>query len=260
MKIYRGLKFPGIMSVLVGLFWTLDHNSYGPIAIALGIIFTTLAIFKKEEHNSNIFSIIVVAALAIMLILEYFIVQVQNITFYTILLIMSISTFLIFHFSLKPQNLLSQREKIISWTGSILFGISFFGVMGIIFNNFNLSIILGVSMSIMFVISLFIRKRLFKDDALENEFSEEYIIKDPEEYWFRYEVGKMPKPLSWQGWACYGIMFLSPFVILILSRDPTVTTVIAVAFIITIMIIAMLKSNYRECIREYKESLKENDK
>ena len=256
MKEYKGLKFPGIITAIAGLFWTLDHNSFGPVMMVFGIIITTLAIFKNKEQNNKLVGIIVAAALVIMLTLEYFIVPVQNTTFYALLVIMSIGTFLTFYFSLKPQNFSTQREKILSWTGSILFSISFFGMMGIIFNNFNLSIIIGVSVLVMFVISLLIRRRLFKDEALQYEFSEAYTT-DPEKHWFRYKIGGgMPKPVSWQGWVCYGIMFLSPFVILIISGDPTITTVITVAVILVIMMISMLKSNYRESVREYRENLK----
>lgn len=255
MKNYKGLKSSGILTIILGLFWTLTKNSYGPIIMALGIIFTAFFIFKDKKQNV-MFSIIMAAALTGMLTLEYFLVPIQNTTFYLFLLIISLSIFITFYFSLKPQNLLTKGEKILSWTGSILFAVSLFGLMGIIFNNFRLSLLIGVFALIIFVIGRLIRRRLFKDNALKYEFNEDYTTRDPEKYWFKYEVGGMPKPVCWQGWVCYSIIFLSPFVVLIFDGDPTTAIVIAVAVIFVVTIIAILKSNYRESIREYREDLK----
>jgi hypothetical protein len=110
---------------LLGLGWTLTENPLGPIAMAFGIIIVTLPIFKDNKQNVT-FSIIMVATLAMMLTLEYFLVPIQNTIFYVFLLIMSLCYFLTFYYSLKPQNQLTKREKILCWTGTILGGYKFF--------------------------------------------------------------------------------------------------------------------------------------
>ncbi len=252
-NIYDKLKFLGITVLILGLMNILtNHDAFGPLMMTFGIIFATFAIFKNKQRNRIVYSMIIVAALALMLILESFIVPIQNTIFYLLLLIMSICTFLTFYFSLKPQNLLTHKEKLLSWTGSALFGISLFGVMGFIFNNFTISIIVGAFAVIMIIVSLLIRRKAFKD----NEFNET-STRDTKEYWFKYKIGRgMPKPIRWQGWACYGIIFLSPLVIIFSNEDLTIDTIIIFAIIITVMIVTMLKSNYREIIMEYKENLK----
>jgi len=252
MKNYYGnLKSSGIITAILGLFLTLGHSSYGPLMMTFGIIFTTFAIFKNKKYNRTIYSMIIIAALTLMLTLEYFIVPIQNTIFYILLLLMSIGIFLTFYFSLKPQNHLTQREKILAWTGSALFGISLLGVMGFIFNNFVLSIIIGAFALIMIIVSLLIRRRTFKDD----EFNEVYTTKkDTKEYWFKYKIGRgMPKPVRWQGWACYAIIFMSPLVIIFFNEDLTIDTIIIFAILLTVITITMLKSNYREIVREYKK-------
>ena len=169
---------------------------------------------------------------------------------------MSLGTFMTFYFSLKPQNLLSKREKILAWTGSILGVISLFSLMGIIFNNFRISLIIGVFTLIMVVISLLTRRKISKEKALKDEFDEEFTTEKVEEYWFRYEIGGMPKPVRWQGWACYVIIFLSPFVVLIFDNDLDTAFVIILAIISVFIVISMLKSNYKESIMKYREDLK----
>lgn len=252
MKNYKGLKSSGILTALLGLLWTLTNKSYGPIMMAFGIIILTFYIFKDKKQNITA-SMIMAATLAVMLTLEYFLVPIQNTTFYIFLLIMSLGTFMTFYFSLKPQNLFSKREKILSWTGSLLFLVSLFGLMGLIFNNFIISLIIGAFTLTLVVISLLIRRRMSKDEVLKDEFDEEFIRKEPEEYWFRYEIGGRPKPLCWQGWACCVMMFLAPLVVLIFDRDLNTAFIIILTIIFAFIIISMLKSNYRENIMEYKE-------
>lgn len=166
----KNLKFIGLMNALFGLLWTLDNHSFGPIMMTFGIIIATFAIFKDKDQNNMAVSIIA-ATLALMLILEYFLMPLQNTLFYVLLLIMSIGTFLVFHFSLKPQNLLTKREKIVSWTGTILFSISLFILMGIIYSNFALSLIIGTFTLIIIIISQLIRRRKLKDNKLKTELS-----------------------------------------------------------------------------------------
>lgn len=248
---YKSLKYPAIFAVLLSLFYTLDHKPFGPIMLAWGIIVVTI-VFKGKIRDITA-TLIMITALAVMVILEYFLVPLENTTFYTLLLIMSLGTILTFYFSLKPQNLLSKRQKFLSWTGAILFGISLFSLMGIIWNNFQLSLIMGVLTFSMLLIGMLIRRRIPKD---KDEFNEAVTTINPDEYWFRYEFGGFPKPVRWQGWACYIIMFLSPFIVLIFDRNPDTALVIILVAVFTVIIIAMLKSNYREIIMKYREDLK----
>ena len=255
MKNYKGLKTSGILIALSGLLEVFNNNSYGPIMMAFGIFIVTFISFKDKKQDITA-GIIIAATLAVMLTLEYFLVPIQNTTFYMLLLIMSLGIFISFYFSLKPQNLLSKREKILAWTGSILGGISLFSLMGIIFNNFRISLIIGVFTLIMIVIGRLIRRKISKEKALKDEFDEEFTTEKVEEYWFRYEIGGIPKPVRWQGWACYVIIFLSPFVVLIFDNDLDTAFVIILAIIFAFIAISMLKSNYKESIMKYKEDLK----
>jgi hypothetical protein len=234
---------------VIGFVNTLAHAVFGPIMLALGITFVT-HVFKDKIQDTTT-SIIIVAALALMIILEYFIVPLENTAFYILLFIMSLGTFLTFYFSQKPQNLLNKQEKIISWTGAILFLISLFGLMGIIQNNFQLSLIMGAFTVIMIVLGILIRRRIPKDKDDSNEAG-----RKTSEYWFKHEIGGLAKPVRWQGWVCYGIMFLSPFVVMIFDRNPDTAVVIILAIIFTVILIIMLKSNYRENLMKYREDLK----
>lgn len=242
------MKYPAIISVLLSLFYTLDHKPFGPIMLMWGIIFVTLVFRGKIKDITA--TLIMVAALAVMVILEYFLVPMENTTFYILLLIMSLGTILTFYFSLKPQNLLSKREKFLSWTGAILFGISLFGLMGILWNNFQLSIIIGAFTVGTLLVGMLIRRRIPID---KDEFNETVTTRNPDECWFRYEIGGFPKPVCWQGWACYIIMFLSPFIVLIFDRNPNSALVIILVIVFAVIIITMLKSNYKEIIRKYRE-------
>jgi hypothetical protein len=255
MKNYKGLRTSGILIVLTGLLGVFNNNSYAPIMMAFGILIVTFYIFKDKKQDITA-GIIMAATLAVMLTLEYFLVPIQNTTFYILLLVMSLGIFITFYFSLRPQNLLFKREKILAWTGSILGGISLFGLIGIIFNNFKVSLLIGVFTFIMIVISLLIRRKISKENALKDEFDEEFITEKVEEYWFKYKIGGMPKPVRWQGWACYVIIFLTPFVVLIFDNDPDTAIVITLTIIFTFIVVSMLKSNYKENIMKYREDLK----
>jgi hypothetical protein len=254
MKNYRGLKTSGILMVFLGLSSTLSNRSYGPITMAFGMIIITFYIFKDKNKNITA-SIVMAATLVMMLTLEY-LLPIQNTRFYIFLLIMSLGALITFYFSLKPQTSLSKREKTLAWTGSILFAISLLGLMDISFNNFTLSLVIGVFILIMVLIGWLIRRKISEEEALKDEFDEEFIRKEPEEYWFRYEIGGSPKPLRWQGWACCVVMFLSPLVVLIFDRDLNTAFVIILAIIFAFIIISMLKSNYRESIMKYREDQK----
>lgn len=161
-----------------------------------------------------------------------------------------------FYYSFKAQNLHNQQAKILSCTGSILFGISLFILTGIILDNLTLSLISGVAVSIIVVVAFLIRRSLPKDDTIPDEFDEEFTDEKPEKYWFKYEKGGFPKPVSWQGWVCDLILFSSPVVVIIFINNLEIGMVLVFAIIVTFMILLMLKSNYREIMMEYRKDLK----
>ncbi len=235
--------------ILLGLSF---HNALSPIAIALGIIFVSLNLYKnKQQINSTVYRMIIIGSLALMIIVEYFLVPLQNTIFYVFLIMIAMGTYLTFYFSVISKERLTSNNKILAWIGSILFIIGFSGVFGISSNNLTIALILGVLVLIFVLVSLLIRRRISKDIVLENEFTEvNSTQRDIKEEWFKFEVGSIPKPVRWQGWACYIIFFISPFLVLILDPNPTTGTVIIVALITIIIIVAMFKSNYRESARE----------
>jgi hypothetical protein len=240
-------------SILIFILLALSfHNALSPIVIALGIIFATLNIYKnKQQIDSTVYSMIIVGSLALMIIVEYFLVPLQNTIFYVFIIMIAIGIFLTFYFSVISKERLTSKNKILAWTGSILFIIGLSGVFGISSNNLTIPLILGVLVLIFVLVSFVIRRRINKDNALENEFTEvNSTQRSIKEEWFKFKVGSLPKPVRWQGWACYIIFFISPFFVLILDPNPTTGTVIIVALIVILITIAMFKSNYRESARE----------
>jgi len=260
MKINKNSIYSSIIGALLGLFLTICGVYYGPIMMAFGVIFASFYIIRnKGQHNIVLFSGITVVTLLIMFILEYFVLNVQNTLFYELLLIMSLGLILSSIFSFKSQAILTQGEKILAWTGNILFLLSFFGLMGIIFNDFRGSLILSVLILIFLMFSLLLRRRISKEEELENEFDEIYPAEENNKsYWFSYKVGGFPRPVSLHGWACYGIILLSPL-IMIIFKDPTLDTAFIVAIIFGVVLISILKSNYREVVKEYRENLKKEN-
>lgn len=155
----NGLMFPGIITALVGLGGTYIQNPSGPIMIALGIILVITDIFKNKKHSKPFYSVIVGIILAIMFILEYFLVPMQNTIFYALLLIMSIGAFLGFHFAFVSKDHSTRMEKILSWTGMGLFGISLLGLLGFISNDYTLALIMGSIVLIIVGIGFLARKK-----------------------------------------------------------------------------------------------------
>jgi hypothetical protein len=250
----KNLRLSSIILIIVALFWTLSKNPMGPIFLALAVLIIPYNFFKSR--NRAFYIIITAVILAVMILAEYFLVHIQNTVFYILLLTMNIGIFVSFYFYyLFPKDQITKRIKILSWTGSILFIISLSGLMGIIFNNFMITLILIVFTLIAVLLGRLIRRKISKD-ALKEDFDDVYYTKDPEEYWFRYEVGGIPRPLRWQGWVWYGIIFLSPFLVLIFDNDPNTGVFIIVASFLFGFIISILKSNYRESIAKYRENLK----
>ena len=146
----------------------IDPSLIEPVNITLFIILATLSVFKiKNYNNQQIYDIIVLIALAIMLIGESLILP-PNMILYLLIGIITIGLFIFAHYSLKSENDLTKREKIILWTGLILFIISYFSLIGVILNNFTIVIIMGVFILILIVINRLIRRRRLKNNALKN--------------------------------------------------------------------------------------------
>ena len=244
-----------LILILMGLSF---HNALSPIAIVLGIMLFSLNMYKnKQQISSTVYTMILIGSLALMILVEYFLVPLQNTIFYLFIIMIAIGTFLTFYFYVTSKERLTSNNKILAWTGSILFSIGFFGVFGITLNNLTITLILGVLVLILVLVGLVIRRRINKDNDLKNEYIEvDSTQRDIKEEWFKYEVGSIPKPVCWKGWACYIILFISPFLVLTLDLNPTIDTVIIAAIIIIIITIAIFKSNYRESVRKYRENLR----
>lgn len=256
MKNYKGLKYSTIFMILLGLFSAvLAQNSMGPLIMFVGIIMFTFIMFRGKNQNITV-GIILAVASALMFTLEYFILPLQNTVFYILLLTMSSGIILTCYYSLKPQNPPNNQVKVLSWTGSFVFAVSLFILMGIIFNNLTLSLIMGVATIIMLVTSWLIRRSIPQDDTSSDELNEGFTNENPEKYWLKYKVGGFPKPVRWQGWLCMVILFSSPFVVIIFTRSVETAMVIVLTIMAVVMAVIMLKSNYRKIIREYREDLK----
>lgn len=153
----------GFMLLIVGSLNILTNDQLsGPIFIALGLITIISSIFRSRKYfNKIIYSITIVAVLALMLIGEYILSPAQNTIFYVLLLIMAIGILLGYYFSLKSQNFFTKKEKFLMGTGLVLFGVSFIILIGLIDNNFTLSLITGIFVSISIFIGLLLRKWRF---------------------------------------------------------------------------------------------------
>jgi hypothetical protein len=158
---YTFLQIFGLVLVIWGLWGILYEGYYsGPISVALGIIIFISSTFKSKTYNNRmVYNLIVLVALVILLIGEYFLVPIQNTIFYVLLLMMTVALFIASYFFLTPENVQNKREKIGMWAGLIIFLITFFALDGAINSDFTVSIIGGVIMSIAIAIGLLIRRK-----------------------------------------------------------------------------------------------------
>lgn len=248
---FKGLKFTGILIILMSIGFMLSHNPIGPTMVVLGIFSITFHIISGKEQNTAS-TIIFASSFALMFVLEYFLVELQDITIYVLLMLWSMCFFVTFYYSLKPQNSLTKGENYIIWAAIILSIACFLYIIGISY-NINLLLVTGLLVFIIAVIGILSRRNFFKNDEFEDEFDESSITEETNEYWFKY--GKILKPVHWQGWVLYCIIFLSILLILIFVRDATISVVITVAIIIVGIIIAMIKSDYKEMIKEFRKNL-----
>ncbi len=249
---FKGFKFTGILAILMSIGFMLSHNPIGPIAMFIGIIFITFNIIIGKEQNTAS-AIILAATIAVMFLLEYFLVELQDITIYLLLIVWSICLFTAFYYSLKPPNQLTKRENYIIWAIIILSVACLAYIIGISY-NINLSLVTGFLVFIIAIIGILIRKKFFISDKLDDEFDESSITKEPKEYWYKYKTWGM-KPVRWQGWALYGIIFLSLSITLIFVRDATISVAMGVAIIFVGIIITIIKSDYIEWAREIRKNL-----
>ena len=172
---YKNLRQSSIIMFVLALLWTLGKNPLGPIFLALGMILIVYSFFKSR--NRAFYMIIMAVILALMILGEYLLIHVQNTMFYIFLLIMSIGIFMTFYFSSFSNDQISKKPKKLSWTGSILVIISFPVLMGIILNNFMITLIIIVFTLIVVLVSLIIRRRISKGNALKDDFNNAYNAK-----------------------------------------------------------------------------------
>lgn len=249
---FKGFKFTGILAILMSIGFMLSHNPIGPMMVVLGIFLITFHIIIGKERNTTS-AIILAATFAVMFVLEYFLVELRDITIYLLLIVWSTCLFTAFYYSLKPQNHLTKRENHIIWTITILSVACLVYIVGISY-NINLSLVTGFLVFIIAIIGILIRKNFFIYDKFDDEFDDSSITKEPKEYWYKYKTWGM-KPVRWQGWALYGIIFLSLFMALIFVRDATIFVAIGVTIIIFGIVVAMIKSDYIEWAKEFRKNL-----
>jgi len=163
MKIKGNLKFLGVLLMLTGLLslLTFDQIVLSPIFIVMGITFIIIDVFRNNSYNKTFYNIIIVILLVLMVIGEYFIMPMANIWFYICILMVSIGIFSTSYLSLTPQKMITKREKIFSWIGTIIFSIGFLGLFSFIYTDFTIAIIATIIVIITVIISLLIRKKKF---------------------------------------------------------------------------------------------------
>ncbi len=161
MKIIGNLKFLGALIMLTGLFSIFYQIVISPIFIVMGITLIITDVFRNNNYNKAVYNIIIVILLVLMVIGEHFIMLMANIWFYICILMVSIGIFSMGYFSLTIQERSTKREKTLSWIGTILFSIGFFGLFSFIYTDFRIAIITAIIVTITVIISLLIRKKKF---------------------------------------------------------------------------------------------------
>jgi hypothetical protein len=154
---FKGFKYTGILTILISIGFMLSHNPIGPMMVVIGIFLIIFNIIIEKEHNTAS-TIILAASFAVMFVLEYFLVELQDITIYLLLIVWSICFFMAFYYSLKPQNQLTKRENYIIWVITILSVACLVYIVGISY-NINLSLVTGFLVFIIVIIGILIRKK-----------------------------------------------------------------------------------------------------
>lgn len=154
----------GFILVLQGLLSLLsdDRLFNAPIFIALGIILVISSIFEiKKYHNRTIYTSIVGVILAMMLIGEYFLVPTGSTIFYVLIVIMTVTLFIPAYILFIPEGRQNKTEKTLSLVGLTIFFLELFILYGVVYNDFKLSLYVGVFVLLTFLIVFLIRKWRF---------------------------------------------------------------------------------------------------
>ena len=168
MKAYRNLQLMGFLLFISGLMGTLlgfismsNSALLGPVFLAMGVIFAAAGTFKSKEYcNRNLYMIIVAAAIAALLIGEYLFAPAQNrLIFFILTVMMAISFVVMSYFLLIPEKNYTRKEKIWSWSASILFVVALYGMLAVICDNFITILAIGLFATIMLVILTLIGRR-----------------------------------------------------------------------------------------------------
>jgi len=161
-------NIPSLLSafilVMLGSLSILTNNQLfsGPIFLTLGIIFAISIIFKSKEYYNKIISTPIVAVmLIIMLIGEFILVPTENEVFYILILIMAATIFISAYFFFSPEDSLTKRDKMTMWAGLVIYMIILFLLYGVVYNNFRLTLITGIVVSIAVLFGLILRKWKF---------------------------------------------------------------------------------------------------
>lgn len=161
MQTNKNYRNATILMIITALMLFINHPVLGPIFIPFVIVCIAFYDFKlKKEHNKSFYIAIVTLSLVLMFVLEYFLVPIQNVTFYIFLIVLSIGFFLVAYSSFT-LNSLNQKEKIVGWIGAASVAITFPILMGLVYNSFLLTLVLVIFMLIIFSVISFIRKRRF---------------------------------------------------------------------------------------------------
>ena len=132
-----------------------------PVFLSFGITFIVCYDVKvKNGHSGSFYSGVVALSLVLMFVLEYFLVPIENIIFYILLIVLSVGWFLIFYILFNCTHF-NQKERIIVWIGIILYATSFSALLGVAHNEFMLALIIGVFVLIILLTTFFVQKRRF---------------------------------------------------------------------------------------------------
>ena len=114
-----------VLLIILGLFISMDHPILGPIFIPF-VIFLIVMFYRfknKNEGNEDFYRIIMMLSIILMFTLELFLVPIQNLSFYTCLILFSVGFFIDFHLSFI--SIPNRKEKILTCIGLILFSMVF---------------------------------------------------------------------------------------------------------------------------------------
>ena len=172
MKAYEGILVSGFLlfasglsGFLLGILSPGENSILSPVILALGVLFMVAGTFRsKKDWNRMFYWISVVLALAVMLFGEYIFAPVQNrMIFYILTAVLAVTFLGLSYFILTPEKTYTRQKKILSWSVSILFALTFYGLIAVVYSNLQVALTLGLLVVVLFVISRLIhRKRIPK--------------------------------------------------------------------------------------------------